>query len=260
MDFVDLLAAVNVFDTQTLALLFLIAILAGWVDAIGGGGGLIIVPTLLWAGLSPIQALATSKMQSCFGALTATWNYTRKGLVKPRDHLLGIILTFSGSLCGAWAVQQVDASALTHLIPGLLIVFALYFMFSPRLDDSERQARLTYPVFAATAGFTLGFYDGFFGPGTGTFFAAAFVLLLGYSLPRATGGTKLLNLTSNLAAFLLFALSGQVLWLPGLLMGAGQIIGSFIGSHLAIRHGSRLIRPILVIVSLLVSLRLLLAA
>lgn len=241
-------------------MLFLVAMLAGWVDAIAGGGGLITIPALLWAGLSPIQALATNKLQASFGSFTATWNYTRLGLVNPREHWLAILLTFVGAASGAWAVQQIDASFLSKLIPILLVIFALYFMFSPRIGDKEFPQRVTVPVFAATAGFGIGFYDGFFGPGTGTFFAMAFVTLLGYSLPKATGGTKLLNFTSNIASLLLFAFSGQILWLIGLVMGAGQIIGSFLGSRLAIKHGSRLIRPLLVIVSLLVSVRLLLAA
>jgi hypothetical protein len=105
----------------------------------------------------------------------------------------------------------------------------------------------------------VGYYDGFFGPGTGSFFAVGFVLLLGWNLSRATGGTKLLNFTSNIASLLFFALGGHVLWGVGLVMGVAQMAGAWLGSHLVIRHGSRIIRPLLVIVSLAVSLKLLLA-
>lgn len=254
----DILPSLGAIDLHLFLILFAIATVAGCIDAIAGGGGLLTVPALLWAGLPPIQALATNKLQSSFGSLTATWNYSRQGLIKPSEHKLAIALTFLGAASGAWVVQQIDASFLTQLIPIFLITFALYFMFSPKLGDQERVQRISKNAFAATAGFGIGFYDGFFGPGTGTFFVIAFVTFLGCSLPRATAGTKLLNFTSNIASLILFAFSGQVLWLLGFGMGIGQIIGSYLGSKLAIRHGSRLIRPLLVIVSLLVSLRLLL--
>ena len=254
----DLFASLGSIDLHLFLILFAVATLAGCIDAIAGGGGLLTIPALLWAGLPPIQALATNKLQSSFGSFTATWTYTRQGLLNPSDHRLAIFLTFIGAAFGAWVVQQIDSSFLAKLIPILMIAFALYFMFSPKLGDEERHQRISKNAFAATIGVGIGFYDGFFGPGTGTFFVIAFVTLLGYSLPRATAGTKLLNFTSNIASLILFAFSGHVLWLLGFGMGFGQIIGSYLGSKLAIKHGGRLIRPLLVIVSLLVSLRLLL--
>ncbi len=254
----DLFASLGSIDLHLFLTLFVVATVAGCIDAIAGGGGLLTIPALLWVGLPPLQALATNKLQASFGSFTATWNYTRQGLIKPSEHRLAITLTFIGAVSGAWMVQQIDSSFLAKLIPILMISFALYFMFSPKLDDQERHQRISKNLFAAIAGFGIGFYDGFFGPGTGTFFVIAFVTLLGYSLPRATGGTKLLNFTSNIASLILFAFSGHVLWLLGLGMGFGQIIGNYLGSKLAIKHGSSLIRPLLVIVSLLVSLRLLL--
>ena len=255
----DFFSAFSWADSFTLFMLFLLAMLAGWIDSIGGGGGLISIPALLWAGYSPIEVLATNKLQSSFGALTATINYARQGLLNPREHISDIILTFLGSLLGALVVQRVDSGLLQRLIPILLIGFALYLLLSPNLGALPNKPKITRPLFAATAGFGIGFYDGFFGPGTGTFFAIAFITLLGYSLPRATASTKLLNFTSNIAALFIFILSGHVLWLTGLIMACGQIIGSWLGSHMAVKHGSRLIRPLLITVSLLVSLRLLLA-
>lgn len=254
----DIFSGLGSIDLSLFFILFIVATVAGCVDAIAGGGGLLTIPALLWAGLPPLQVLATNKLQASFGSFTATLNYARQGLIKPSEQIPAIVLTFIGAMTGVWVVQQIDPSFLAQLIPIFLIGFALYFMFSPKLGDQERKQRISKNAFAATAGFGIGFYDGFFGPGTGTFFVIAFVTLLGYSLPKATGGTKLLNFTSNIASLILFAFSGQVLWLLGLGMGIGQIIGSFIGSKLAIRYGSRLIRPLLVIVSLLVSLRLLL--
>lgn len=234
-----------------------LAMIAGWVDSIGGGGGLITIPALLWAGIPPVQVLATNKLQSSFGSLTATLNYTRQGLLKPSDYKIAVVLTFIGSALGALVVQQIDSSILNKIIPFLMILFAIYFIFAPALTDQNRQLRMSHTGFALIIGGGIGFYDGFFGPGTGTFFVMAAVLLLGLGIQRATGLTKLLNFTSNLAALMIFAAHGEVLWVLGLLMGLGQIVGSFLGSQMASKHGAKLIRPVLVIVSLAVSIKLL---
>jgi len=254
-----LIRSVEFISPEVLLLLIAAAALAGLVDAIAGGGGLIALPALLWAGIPPLQALATNKLQGSFGTATASWHFIRKGEIDPRRLWLPVLLTFAGAASGTLAVQYLAADWLNDLIPVLLIGFALYFLFSPRLGELDAQQRLHTPLFALLIGFGVGFYDGFFGPGTGTFFAAAFVLLLGYNLRRATAGTKLLNFTSNIASLLFFAFGGHVLWIVGLSMGLGQMLGAWVGSHLVIRHGTALIRPLLVIVSVAVSLKLLLA-
>lgn len=243
---------------ELLLILFVVAFIAGWVDSIGGGGGLISIPALLWAGYTPLEALATNKLQASFGSSTATVNYRRHGLVDIKGQKLTVALTFLGSVCGTLAVQQIDSSLLEKAIPVLLMLFAVYFLFSPKISDIDRHQLITPRTFAMTVGFAVGFYDGFFGPGTGTFFTMGYVALLGYGLPKATGNTKLLNFTSNFASLLFFALSGHIVWLTGFAMAGGQMIGSYIGSHMAVRHGTRLIRPVLVTVSLLMSLKLLL--
>lgn len=243
---------------ELLLILFVVAVIAGWVDSIGGGGGLLCIPALLWAGFSPLEALATNKLQASFGSSTAAINYARHGLVDIKGQKLAITLTFAGSVCGTLLVQQMDSAVLGKVIPVLLILFALYFLFSPRISDMDQQQRVSSRVFALSAGFGVGFYDGFFGPGTGTFFTMGYVALLGFGLPKAIGNTKLLNFTSNFASLLFFALSGHIVWLAGLVMGIGQMIGSYVGSRMAVKHGARLIRPVLVTVSLLVSLKLLL--
>lgn len=245
-------------EPSLLFILFAVAVFAGWVDAIGGGGGLISIPTLLWAGFTPLETLATNKLQASFGSSTATWNYSRHGLVDIKGQKLAILLTFLGSVCGTLAVQQIDTSLLEKAIPILLMLFALYFLFAPSIGDMDKQQQVTSPsVFAMSIGFGVGFYDGFFGPGTGMFFTMGYVTLLGFGLPRATGNTKLLNFTSNIASLLFFAISGHIVWLVGLVMGMGQILGSYIGSHMAVKHGGQLIRPVLVVVSVLMSLKLL---
>ena len=240
-----------------LPLLLLIGVIAGFVDAIAGGGGLVSLPALLWAGLPPVEALATNKLQGTAGTFTSTLNYMRHGLIKPRQLLLAVVCTALGAAAGAMLVQQFSNDLLSQVIPWLLICFALYFFFSPRMDGRQHPQRINLLPFSLIIGFSVGFYDGFFGPGAGSFFTLAFVLLLGYSLPHAIGGTKLLNFTSNLVALLVFLLSGKIVWVVGLAMGVGQMIGAYTGSHLAVRHGARLIRPLLVVVSVGVSIKLL---
>ncbi len=242
---------------ETWLLLVMVAALAGFVDAIAGGGGLLALPALLWAGVPPLQALATNKLQGSFGTLTATVHHLRHGELKLAALWPTVALTFCGASAGTLTVQYLPNRLLEPLIPVLLIGFALYFLFSPRVGNDDARQRIGLPAFGVLIGFGVGFYDGFFGPGTGSFFALGFVLLLGWNLRRATGGTKLLNFTSNIASLLFFAFGGHVLWLLGLSMGLAQVAGAWVGSHLVLRHGSRLIRPFLVVVCLALSAKLL---
>ncbi|HEB96133.1 MAG TPA: hypothetical protein ENI96_06860 [Sedimenticola thiotaurini] len=241
-----------------LPLLFTTGLLAGMVDAVAGGGGLITLPVLLAAGLAPTEALATNKLQGSAGTLSSSLYFVRHGQVQPGRIVLLIACTFAGSATGTLLVQHLSSGFLTRLIPLLLILIALYFWFGPPLREEESRQRLPLWAFALLIGFGVGFYDGFFGPGAGTFFAFGFVLLLGYDLVKATAHTKMLNLTSNLASLLFFAAGGQVLWGIGLTMAAGQFIGAHLGARLVLRRGARLIRPLIVLVSILISLKLLL--
>jgi hypothetical protein len=240
------------------ALLFLVALTAGFVDSIAGGGGLIAIPALLWAGLGPVETLATNKAQAVFGSGTAALNFVRRGAVEPRSAAFAVLCTFLGAASGALLVQQVDSSALARLIPVLLIGFALYFLFSPRVSDLDSHQRLGDAAFALTVGLFVGFYDGFFGPGTGTFFAMGYVALVGYNLRRATAHSKLLNFVSNLAALLFFLPGGHIDWTIAAVMAVGQASGAWLGSHLVLRHGAALVRPVLVLASLAISAKLLL--
>jgi uncharacterized membrane protein YfcA len=248
---------VDVLPPEILAVLALIALVAGFVDAIAGGGGMLTLPALLWAGLPPATALGTNKLQGTFGTASATAHFWRRGALDLRPLLPAAAASFAGAALGALAVAHADPDALRWLLPALLLGFAAYFLHSPRVGDLPAQRRIGPATFAATAGAGIGFYDGFFGPGTGSFFALAFVALLGFDLARATAGTKLLNFSSNLAALLVFAAGGHVAWTTGLVMAVGQWAGAWLGAHMALRHGARLIRPLLVAVSVLLSLKLL---
>jgi len=238
--------------------LMLIAVAAGFIDAIAGGGGLITVPALLWAGIPPLNALATNKLQGCFGSGTASYRFWRKGHINPSELIWPVALTFIGAVLGTWTVQNIHNDWLNQIIPILLIGVALYFALSPSLKDLDGHQRISIGAFGLTGGLIVGFYDGFFGPGTGSFFFAAIVLLLGWGAKRATGATKLLNFTSNIASLVFFAAGGQVFWVLGLAMGTGQIIGAWLGSHFAIKHGAKLVKPLVVIISVALSVKILL--
>jgi len=242
---------------ELILILFITGIAAGFIDSIAGGGGLLTIPVLLWSGLSPLTVLGTNKLQGTAGTLTSSLNFYRNGHIPLKSALSAVIMTFIGSAVGTLAVQQLDNQSLAILLPILLLIFALYFIVSPRITDKDALQRMSTTVFAFTAGFGIGFYDGFFGPGTGSFFVIAYVTLLGYGLTRATAHTKLMNFSSNLASLIFFYLAGLVAWQAGLIMAAGQVIGSYSGSHLTMKHGVKLIKPMLFIVSVLMSLKLL---
>jgi uncharacterized membrane protein YfcA len=232
-----------------------IAVLTGIVDAIAGGGGLIMMPALLSAGVPPINALATNKLQSMFGTSVACSNYARKGLIDWRANLLTVILVFVGASIGVILVQTINTRALSLIIPLLLMAVAIYVLVSPRMSDEDSHQRIGARAYAPVGG-AIGAYDGFFGPGTGSFFTATLVGLRGHGLTRATALTKLFNLTSNIASVLFFAIGGKMFWLLGLCMAGGAMAGGWIGSHTAMRFGARLIRPLLLILSLGLTARL----
>jgi len=232
------------------------AVLTGFIDAIAGGGGLIMMPALLSAGVPPINALATNKLQSMFGTSVACSNYARKGLVDWRANVLTVLLVFAGATLGVVVVQTIDTKALSLIIPLLLMAVAFYVLMSPRMSDEDAHQRISARGYAPV-GAAIGGYDGFFGPGTGSFFTATLVGLRGIGLTRATALTKLFNLTSNVASVIFFAIGGKMYWLLGLCMAAGAMAGGWIGSHTAMRFGARLIRPLLVLLSLGLTARLL---
>lgn len=228
----------------TLLLLFAAGLTAGFVDSIAGGGGLISLPVLLSVGLPPQVALGTNKLQGSFGTLSATINFIRKGKASLRDNLNGVVCTFIGAVTGAWAVQQIDAGFIRHLIPFMLFFVFVYTLMAKDLGTVQRQARIGHNAFFMIFGLALGFYDGFFGPGTGAFWTGALLILLGMDMTSATGTTRIMNFTSNIVALAVFIIGGNVLWTAGLTMAGGQVIGARIGSGMAIKRGAPFIRPI----------------
>jgi uncharacterized protein len=229
---------------------------AGFIDAIAGGGGLITLPALLWAGLPPQIALGTNKLQSTCGTALAVLHYARARLMTWRGLRLGVAMTFLAALGGTWAAVKTRPDVLARIVPFLLVAVALYMLLNRGLGAETRPARLSVAAFAVIFGAVLGFYDGFFGPGTGSFWMLACVLTQGHDLRQAAGTTKALNLTSNVASLLVFALAGCLRWDVGAVMIAGQLLGARLGSGMVVKSGARIIRPIFIATALALALKL----
>ncbi len=242
--------------THVALLLILAAFVAGFVDAIAGGGGLITVPLLLLAGASPLEALATNKLQGSFGSGAAVLAYARAGHVRPRAQLGAAAVAAMASAGGALVAHAVPADVLRLIMPVVLVGVALFFAFKPGLTDELRSERMRPAVLTFTAVPLVGCYDGFFGPGAGSFYMLAFVMLAGFGVLKATAHTKMLNFASNLGGLVVFASTGAIWWGVGLGMAVGQAAGAALGAKLAMRVGARLIKPLLVIVSTALALRL----
>jgi uncharacterized membrane protein YfcA len=233
---------------STIALLSLAALLAGAVDAIGGGGGLVTLPLLLATGVPPAAAIATNKGQSVFGAAAALARYARASLVDGRVARVTFPAGLVGSLGGAALVLLIPPATLRPLVLGLLVVVAVVLAFRPSAPaprGSRPPRRLTV---AASVALALGAYDGFFGPGTGTFLIFAFVWFFDASFQEASADAKVANFASNLAGMALFAANGLVLWSVALPMAVAQLLGGALGAHLAVRGGDRVVRLVVLLV------------
>lgn len=235
---------------------FVTGFVAGVLNTIAGGGGMITVPVFLAVGLPPQFALGTNKFQASVGSFTSTEYFVRKGVVRLNEIKWGLFLTAVGGVAGSWTVQQIHSDILADVIPFLLLAIALYSIVSPKLGMHDVAAKMSEQKFYSVFGFIFGFYDGFFGPGVGTFWAMAFVLLLGYNLMKATAYTKVLNFTSNLISFFMFWYGGFVLFGSGIAMAVGQMIGSHIGSQLVLKKGTEFIRPIFITIVLATTMKL----
>ena len=228
------------------ALLALVALVAGTVDAIGGGGGLLTVPALLAAGLPPHLALATNKGQSVFGSAAALVRFSRAGLVPLRRASWTFPLAFIGGLAGAQLVLWVRPEVLRPVVLLLLVGAAVGVLLRPRVRGGRAPSAAVVPAAALALG--AGVYDGFFGPGTGTLLIVGLAGLLHLPLQHASAEAKAINFASNLAGALLFAARGTVVWHTALPMAAGQLVGGWLGAHLTVRGGERVVRWVLLCV------------
>ena len=220
-----------IFSLETFIFLFFIAITAGIVDTLAGVGGLIVLPALILVGLPPLTALGTNKAQSFAGTGTATYMMLayKKITVKQMKPLM--ITAFVGSLIGTVLVQFIGNESLSIVIPAVLMVIVLYFILSPRMKEVSSKARISDNIYKYTFAPIIGFYDGMFGPGTGSFFTVSSVALRGKSLIDATANAKALNFATNVAALFVFLYLGEVIFPVAFVMIAGQFIGARIGSN-----------------------------
>lgn len=232
-----------------LALLCAAALGAGAIDAIAGGGGLITLPALLAIGLPPHLALGTNKGQAVFGATAALHGFARAGLVDKSMAKLTFPLGLCGSLAGAALVLLVHGAVLRPVVLVLLVAVAVFLAFRPSALTSRPPARHPLAVAGALA-LGIGAYDGFFGPGTGTLLILGGVYLLGQPMARASADAKVVNFASNLAAVVLFASRGTVLWSVAAPMAVAQFVGGALGARLAVRGGDVLVRRIVLVVVL----------
>lgn len=235
-----------------------IAMVAGFLDAIAGGGGLITLPALFIAGIDPVTAIATNKLQAASATVSATVAFARKGMIEWKKGYPIAIMAFVGGMTGALCVSIIPNDTLKSIVPFLLMLVAIYFTFSPKLSNEHTNAKISSFTFALLVAPLIGFYDGVFGPGVGSFFMASFVILLGYGITKAMSYTKLANASCNIGSLTIFALNGSIILPIAFSMAIGAFIGAQLGARSAIKFGARLIKPILITISCLMALKLLL--
>lgn len=232
--------------------LTLASLFAGFIDSIVGGGGLILVPALfsVLPGTAPATLLGTNKSASVWGTAAAAAQFHHRVGLRWHTLLPAGALAFAGSLAGAWAVTVVPGDFLRKLLPLVLVALLLYTLARKDLGHHHAPRFSGRAELLATAaiGALLGVYDGFFGPGTGSFFVFLFVRWLGYDFLNAAGSAKLLNTMTNLGALLLFGLKGHVLWPLALTMAVANVAGSVIGARVAIKHGAAFVRKVFIVV------------
>lgn len=243
-------------DPFTVAILVAVALVAGFVDAVAGGGGMLVIPALLSIGMPPHLVLGTNKLVSTCGTVISSATFWRRGLFNPRHWPYTAAASFAGALAGAMLVWQVDAGALRSALPVLIAALALYTVWPGRAMPAALQGHRPGRSAQVGAGWTIGFYDGFVGPGTGAFWTVAGLRLFRLDLVRAAGLARFMNLMSNVAALTAFAALGSVDYVAGLAMGSALMAGAWLGARSAIRFGAALIRPLFITVVLVMATRL----
>ncbi len=241
---------------EILLILSAAAFIAGFIDAIAGGGGLITVPALLTAGVPPHLVLGTNKLSSTFGAAVASFTYYRRKLFDPQYWWPNLIATAIGALVGAIIAHNLSAQFLEKLLPIIVFSCGIFFLFSATPDQQMPDNAVIAKGRQWPQGGLLGFYDGLTGPGTGAFWMVSTLLMYPVDLLRASGVARTMNLVSNVVALSVFISYGRVAWLLGICMGSALMIGAYFGANSAIKGGSKLIRPIFICVVMIMSIRL----
>ncbi|QDE30691.1 TSUP family transporter [Shewanella polaris] len=246
-------------DPSHWAVLAVIGIIAGFIDAIVGGGGLLSIPALLTVGIPPHLALGTNKLAACFGSLTSSYTFYKQHLFNPKIWKPCLYATFLGSIAGCILVFLIDPKWLEKILPLLIISIAIYTLLSPKAmgDKNITLPKLPSPTNKQISqGFILGGYDGFAGPGIGAFWTISSISLYKLPLLHSCGLARVMTAVSNITALIIFASMGQVHWILGLWMGVCMMAGSFIGARSAIRFGIPFIKPIFIIMVLSIAVHL----
>lgn len=236
-------------EPTTLALIASVAFIAGFIDAVAGGGGMLTVPTLLSLGLPPHLALGTNKLAASFASSTAAFTYFRKRLFKPRFWGRCFAATFVGAIMGTFLVDKISTAWLDKALPLIILVAAVYTIWHKTPDAQKSAVPVSDPNFhkkQTTQGLAIGFYDGLAGPGTGAFWTVSSMALYRFNILLASGLAKAMNFTSNFTSLIAFAYLGHVNWMLGLTMGVCLMAGAFVGAHSAIKFGTKFIRPVFV--------------
>lgn len=224
--------------------LTLAACMAGLIDSIAGSGGLISLPALLGVGMPPAMALGTNRLQGGFGELVASIHYVRSGELTLANQLKPIIFAVIGSSVGTILVQKIPATLLQKVLPIFLLAVVAYIVFSSKIMKSLHRQKISSTTFAVVCGLGIGFYNGFIGPGTGSFWTIAFVIFMGFSMRSAAMHAKPVNFCGNMASLFWFWQYLNVNWLAGIVMILGQLVGSTLGSKMVIHKGDKVVKPI----------------
>jgi hypothetical protein len=234
------------FSIELLSLLFVIAIVAGFLDTLAGGGGLLTLPALLMTGIPPLASLATNKLQSTMGTATATLIMLKNKRVRWHDVKHLMLSAFIGSVAGTLIVQLINTEALTIVMPIVIAAIGLYFLITPTVEEANNKPKMSSSAYRFIVVPIIGCYDGIFGPGTGSFFALSGRALRAQSFLQATAVAKTLNFSTNFASLIVFIFAGHVLWLVGIIMMLGQLIGAWLGSHFLFKIPVKYLRYLVV--------------
>jgi uncharacterized membrane protein YfcA len=232
-------------------MLFTVAIFAGFIDTLAGGGGLITIPALILTGIPPLLALGTNKFQAFIGSGTASFMMLIKKKVTFNEVKYLMLTAFIGSVIGTICVQFINVEFLNFVIPLVLLLIGIYFIFMPKASELDAKPKMSERMYKYTAVPFVGFYDGMFGPGTGSFLSLSAISLRGMELIKATATAKTMNFATNLGSVCIFLIYGQVIFTVGVLMMIGQAIGAYFASHFLVKINPLHLRIIVIIMCFL---------
>jgi len=235
------------YSIELLSLLFLVSVIAGLLDTLAGGGGLISIPALILSGVSPLAALGTNKLQGSMGTATASYMMLKNKKINWDNIKYLMLSAFIGAVFGTVVVQFINTDVLMFVIPIVLLFIAIYFLISPGPTETNGKPKLSNQKYKNIVIPFIGYYDGMFGPGTGSFFALSGGACRGHDLITSTAIAKPLNFSTNIASLIVFLVAGHIVWVIGILMMLGQVLGAWLGSHCLFKINPTYLRVIVVL-------------